>query len=423
MATEDRDVKRKKFYRTPNAGLWTATVLVIIYIVWVVVLSILTESGHLLNNQSFECGNSEEDESRLNEEASLVFLWTGLALPVCIMLLLNIWIKRSLNMSLFQLVIFVLFLAMTISFAKTWGRENEEIEAFKERYLELIPLTDVPGITQTPQNDKNCAMLNNVYCWQAEFKCCGLKGYQDWGAVIPDSCLCEGEDNSTGCVGVGNSLIHEKPCLPTVLSLVEKRSSTFWTIMTIWITIISVPVSMTVLFMMLCSYWLLCENCCYALSVWKYKLSGGEEMIPVVFIRKDNNNQPEGKGKEEEEKESSSNGVVLVVEDGGGEEGAEVVLVENAMTMIPLSGLRRLQEELEPPPVQHQVQCLCIISRKPRNFYTVMIEEGSLLLPADAMLADANKPTRCLWAEGPHVFSVEDIVWPRERKVTGSLSL
>ena len=34
----------------------------------------------------------------------------------------------------------------------------------------------------------------------AQFKCCGLEGYQDWGLVIPDSCLCEGEDKSTGCV-------------------------------------------------------------------------------------------------------------------------------------------------------------------------------------------------------------------------------
>ena len=163
------------------------------------------------------------------------------------------------------------------------------------------------------------------------------------------------------------------------------------------------------------------EDWCYTLSVWKYKLSGGVEMIPVVFIRKDNNNQPEeGNGKDEEERVSCSNGVVVDVEGGAGEEGADVFLDENAVTMIPLSELRSLQEELEPPPVQHQVQCLCIDSRKPKSFYTVMIEEGSPLLPPGAVLADANKPTMCVWAEGPHVFSLEHIVWPEERKVTSS---
>ncbi|XP_034434546.1 uncharacterized protein LOC117757468 isoform X1 [Hippoglossus hippoglossus] len=422
MAAEDRDDKREKVYRTPTAGLWTATGLVIGYLVWAVVLSILTESGHLLNNQGFECGNSEE--SRLTEEAFLVFLWTGMALPICFMLLLNIWIKRTFYKPLSLLAIFVVFVAMTVTFAKTWEKENEEIEAFKDRYLELIPLTDVPGITQSHANDKNCSMLSNVYRWQAEFKCCGLEGYQDWGPGIPDSCLYEGENKSTGCVGAGNSLVYEKPCLPTVLSLVEKRSSTLWTVMITWITIVGVPASMFVFLMVKCCCWVFCEDCCYRLSFWKYKLSGGVEMITVVFIRKDNNNQPEeGNGKDEEERVSCSNGVVVDVEDGAGEEGADVFLDKNAATRIPLSELRRLQEELDPPPVQHQVRCLCISSRKPRSFYTVMIEEGSPLLPAGAVLADANKPTTCVWAEGPHVFSLEDIVWPEESKVINSLPL
>ncbi|XP_060931509.1 uncharacterized protein LOC133005746 [Limanda limanda] len=418
------DDKRQKVYRTPSAGLWTATGLVLVYLVLAVVMFILKESGHLLNNQSFECGHSEE--SRLTQETFLVTLCTGMAVSICFMLLLNIWIKRIFYTPLSVFAIFGMFVAMSVSFAITWEKENQDIEAFKDRYLELIPLSDIPEISESHVNDKNCTMLSNVYRWQAEFKCCGLAGYQDWGLVIPDSCLCEGEDNSTGCVGAGNSLVYEKPCLPTVLSLVEKRSSTLRTVMITWLTIVSVPVSMFVFCITLLCCRVVWGDCyCHQLSLLKFKLSGGVEMIPVVFIRKDNNKQPEeGNGKDEEERESCSNGMVVDVEYGAGEEGADVFLEKNAVTMIPRSELRRLQEELEPPPVQHQVQCdLCMNSRRPRRVYTVMIEEGSPLLPADAVLVDANKPSRCVWVDGPHVFSLVDIVWMKESEKRSSLPL
>ncbi|AWO98041.1 Hypothetical protein SMAX5B_007750 [Scophthalmus maximus] len=376
MAAE-RDDKREKIFRTPDPGLWIATALVVTYMVGIIVLPILTASGHLRNGQSFECGDSSEEEARLSQEASLGILWTGMCLPISIMLLVNIWIKKSMFFPLWLLAPFVLFVVMAVTFAKTWVNETQEIEAFKERYSALYPLTHVPGITQAHLNNNNCDLLHNVYRWQTEFKCCGLGSYQDWGSAIPDSCLCEGEDDSSGCVGVGGSLVYEKICF---------------------------------------------ESCCYTLSVWKYKISGGEEMVPVVFISKDNNNQTEEEnGKDGEAKES---GVVVDVAggtraDGEGLDAAEVDPFENAVTMIPLSHLMRLQEELDPPPVQHTVRCLCIMPSKPKSFYTATIEEGSPLLPSGAMLADANKPTNCIWAEGPHVFSVEHIVWPPESQPRG----
>ncbi|XP_035504092.2 uncharacterized protein LOC118318484 [Scophthalmus maximus] len=421
MAAE-RDDKREKIFRTPDPGLWIATALVVTYMVGIIVLPILTASGHLRNGQSFECGDSSEEEARLSQEASLGILWTGMCLPISIMLLVNIWIKKSMFFPLWLLAPFVLFVVMAVTFAKTWVNETQEIEAFKERYSALYPLTHVPGITQAHLNNNNCDLLHNVYRWQTEFKCCGLGSYQDWGSAIPDSCLCEGEDDSSGCVGVGGSLVYEKPCLPAVLSLVGKRSSLFWTIMTVWITIHGVPVAMFAVLMFVCSYWICFESCCYTLSVWKYKMSGGEEMVPVVFISKDNNNQTEEEnGKDGEAKES---GVVVDVAggtraDGEGLDAAEVDPFENAVTMIPLSQLMRLQEELDPPPVQHTVRCLCIMPSKPKSFYTATIEEGSPLLPSGAMLADTNKPTNCIWAEGPHVFSVEHIVWPPESQPRG----
>lgn len=87
------------------------------------------------------------------------------------------------------------------------------------------------------------------------------------------------------------------------------------------------------------------------------------------------------------------------------------VSVDVPVVWIPLSALQRMQEELDPPLVQHRVQCLCIDKRKTRNFYTVMLEEGSPYSPSGAKLADPNKrPCSCFWAEGHHIFSVDNII-------------
>lgn len=151
-------------------------------------------------------------------------------------------------------------------------------------------------------------------------------------------------------------------------------------------------------------------------------------MVPVVFIRQNNNNQTEEENRKDgEAKESDCDDRVVLDVEGGtnakgeGQEAEEEDIDDNPVRMIPLSELRRLQEELDPPPVQHTVQCLCLLPPKSRNFYTILLEDGSPLLPSDAVLVDANKPTKtCLWAEGPHVFCVENIVWPKERNPNGS---
>ncbi|XP_040886132.1 uncharacterized protein LOC121176191 isoform X2 [Toxotes jaculatrix] len=384
MAAE-KDDNRETCYRKPSPKLWTATLLVLTYAVWCVVLPILTASGHLLNSQSFECGNSDE-----------------LFGSICI-----------------------LFVIMVISFTKTWEKETQEKEMFKKHYLALKPLRDLPGNTQTHLNDTNCPALNNVHRWQAEFKCCGLEGYQDWGSAIPDSCLCEGEDDRSGCVGVGDILIYEKPCLPTVLSLEQEGSSMFWPAMIVWMTItgalIFTLVLLVAVFCCVCSYWLYWQPCCYALRDWIYTLSGREVMVPVVFIRKNNNNQKqEENGKDGEVKESGVNESVVLdtahgtTVEGEVREAKERQWDDNVMSMIPLSELRRLQEELDPPPIQHHIQGLCVLPCTPKSFYLILIEEGSPLLPSNAVLADPDKPSTCYWAEGHHSFFVEDTVWPKD---------
>ena len=163
------------------------------------------------------------------------------------------------------------------------------------------------------------------------------------------------------------------------------------------------------------------DTCCVYLSECIYKMRGGEEMFPVVFIRQDNNNQTEDENvKDGEAKESvREDGVVVDIEGGTvaagkGQEAETQDLDESSVTFISLSELKKLQEELNPPPVQHQAQCLCLMSRKTKKFYTILIDEGSPLLPSGAVLV-ANKPARsCVWAQG-HVFSISNIVWPTER--------
>lgn len=130
-------------------------------------------------------------------------------------------------------------------------------------------------------------------------------------------------------------------------------------------------------------------------------------MVPVVFLNANNNQIKEENEKGEEKKESDVRVSALEIDD-------------NPLMMIPLSALERMQEELDPPPVQHRVLCRCIYERKGRNFYTVMLEEGSPYLPSGARLADPNKcPHFCGWAEGHHVFFLEDIIWPRNNDSTG----
>lgn len=117
---------------------------------------------------------------------------------------------------------------------------------------------------------------------------------------------------------------------------------------------------------------------------------------------------------EEEARESSRDDKVVLDVEGAGPKERDQDSDDNPVIMIPLSQLRRLQEELDPPPTEHLVLCLCIIDRKLRSFYTVPIDAGSPLLPSAAVLVDANKPrSNCMWAEGHHIFWVENVVWPK----------
>lgn len=132
-------------------------------------------------------------------------------------------------------------------------------------------------------------------------------------------------------------------------------------------------------------------------------------MVPVVFLNANNNQTKEENEKSEKEKESDVQ-VTVDVQSGADDPDS------NPLTMIPLSALQRMQEELDPPPAEHHVQCLCILKLKSRKFYTVMLEEGSPYLPSSALLADPNKcPNFCGWAEGHHLFIVERIIWPEKK--------
>ncbi|CAK6970732.1 uncharacterized protein LOC120798529 isoform X1 [Scomber scombrus] len=392
MATDDDD-KKSTFFRKSNSCLWTATGIVIIYAVWSLLLLILTASGHLLNSQSFECVNSQEDVTRLRREARLVYLGSGLSMAVCLLLLLEFWRKKG-------------FYGQIMTFSSF---HLQELQEFEKRYLALLPLKDTPSNIQNQLNENVCHEINNVHRWQAEFKCCGLQSYQDWKSPTPDTCLCDGKDNSSGCVGVGDLLVYEKMTMVGVFP-------GFFALLAL----------MSALYVF---YMLVVEECVGKFRYWIYKKRGGEDMVPVVFIRKNNDDETrEDNVDDGDAKESGEvGGAVLDIEEGTneqreGQEAAEDFDDDNAVSIILMSELTKLQEELDPPPVQHTVQCLCIIPCKPKDFYTIRIEEGSPLLPKNAKLVDADKPTgHCVWARGHHVFSVKHIVWPSERTPSHSL--
>ncbi|XP_070710204.1 uncharacterized protein [Pempheris klunzingeri] len=434
-AAAETDDKKKTFFRKPNSILWTATGLVVTYVVWCVLVIILTASGIFLNSLQFDCVNIKEEESRLKNKATLVYLWAGLSLLACIVQLLEIWRRKGFYGKVFVVTICVLTLVMILSFVKCWNEEAQEIKMFEERYLALLPLTHTPGNTES-LTDTICHK-RNVYHWQAEFKCCGLKGYQDWKSSIPDSCLCAREDNSSACVEVGNSLVYEKPCLPIVLSLDEKHRSRFWAIMIIWVILVgsfiaSAIVGAVIALLVGCC-WMIKEEHGYKLSYCIYRMRGGEEMVPVVFITNNNNSQTEEEiRKNGEAKESSRDGsVVLDMEgrinaDGEGQEAEEEDRYDNTVTMIPRSLLKRLQEEHGLRPVRYRVRSSLslVLSPVTRDFYTIMIQEVSPFLPSGAVLVDPNNPNKlCIWVEGPHLFDVSHIVWPRQEKSEGTQAL
>ncbi|KAF7662035.1 hypothetical protein LDENG_00247250 [Lucifuga dentata] len=412
------DRKNKK----PSCGDF----LVLIYAVGSGLLIVLASYGVFLKSQNFQCGRSDEDATRLETQDRLIYLPTIFSLMTCLMFLLAIGVPKSCKCTLFSLMHYVLIAIMIPMYGIQWQKETQEKQEFKERYLSMLPLTERVRNTQNLTAD--CSLTDNILRWQAEFKCCGLtNGSQDWNSTIPDSCFCEEADGKS-CVIINRNLIsaphtkdyiYKKPCLPIVLSLIDESSYTLWTIAKVLISLISIPLA--VIFVCCISIYscICCSDLCYELSVLKYKLSGGVEMMPVVFIRKNNNNETEENRAEDTANDSRKDeSIVLDIEEGTkqkeeGREAAEVDTLDNALCFIPRSELTKLQEELEPPPVQHQVQCLCLMSSKTRHFYIIHIDEGSPLLPSNAVLNDANKPKRCLWAEGHHIFSIEHQIWPQ----------
>ncbi|XP_069012838.1 uncharacterized protein [Embiotoca jacksoni] len=370
-------------------------------------------------------------ESMLKNEAELVYLWGGLNLLICIALLLDIFCRVKVFYIKLILIITgpMLLILMIIFFVNLKEKEIQDIKKFEERYLALRPLTDAKGNVQNQFTDRNGQIPTSINHWQTEFKCCGLESYQDWQAPIPDSCLCAGEDEKSGCVEVRGSLVYEKPCLPIVLLLVEKRSSTFWIVMTVWLTIVCVPfafaglcvMAIVIFGMFHCVFYCWEDSCSELVRICKRR-------VPVVFIRKNNNNQTEEENMEDEEEKESvgDDRVVLDMEDatnveGEGRDAAEEDRDDNPVKLICLSALRRLQKELDPPPVYHLVnkeKCCCLkrYDNKTIDFYTVLIEEGSPLLPKNAILVDPNKPTkRCFWEEGHYLYDFSDIVWPKHK--------
>ncbi|XP_047431432.1 uncharacterized protein LOC125000108 isoform X2 [Mugil cephalus] len=369
-------------FRKPSPALWIITTLVLLFAVCCILVCGFTLSGHLLNRQSFDCGLSDEFLPKLTDAAKcLVWIWLGSSMALCVWLLLGSWSKSSLC---FEMIITMVSAAiiMIVFYCRFQTKEIQEIQKFKERYSDfaVLPFNNTPRNLQEKQlTHAHENMLTNVYCWQTEFKCCGLETYQEWESRIPDSCLCDGEDGYSGCVRVGNSLVYEKIAFDS------------------------------------------CNP-----STWKYTLGLAEKLVPVVFIRKDNNNQMEPENVEDGKAKESvwDDGATVNIENSTNveaEEGEEYV-DDNPVKMIPLSLFKRLWVELNPPPVEHKVleeQCLSLIhttSSRPRNFYTILIEEGSPLLPSDAVLVDPNKPTGySYWREGNRIFNVTDIIWPKQK--------
>ncbi|XP_029969893.1 uncharacterized protein LOC115404627 [Salarias fasciatus] len=375
----DETESKKGFWRKPSSTLWAATAVVTTYGVWCVLLSILTATGLLLGSQNIECGDFLEFAQRPTNEARLVYIWAGVGVPACLFILLEFWRRHG------------------------------------HYFIPSLGVSTVLVVLMA-------CTLNDLHQKNYEFKCCGFASYRDWRGSIPASCSCAGEHN--GCLDLGNSFIHDQPCLPAVLALVDKRSFAFNIITYIWLSISAIPA--VVIPVSVIGLVFVCFYCCYQECECSCDCLR-EKRVPVVFIGKNNNNNQTDEEEEDRKEEGSPDGgVVLDMADGWNEEGEEAVQV-NGVTLIPVSLLARLQAELDPPPVQHWVTsqpCLCIDPPLPKKkaFHTVLIEEGSPLLPSGAVVVDLNKPMQfCRWDSRHHGFDCRQIVWPKA-KITEPIS-
>ncbi|XP_028306650.1 uncharacterized protein LOC114465683 [Gouania willdenowi] len=398
----------------PDSLVWSSTAVVTFHLIFCVLVIALTATGLILNDRNLECEASVEFASWQKLQITLVSSWAGLIFLACILVLLECWRRNGHTIKMIAGVTCVLTVIMVSSLIYLHKAETKEIQHFRERYL-----TFLPHMRRTKYvRNATCSLLTNVYSWQTQFQCCGLESHQDWNSFIPDSCLCNRGRSESGCVEFKHSLVYEKPCLPTVIDLLKTHNYPFWIIMIVWVSIVSSPLAITCLTLagliiwsfFFCMSWLMEDQIVWCKTCWRKK------RVPVVFIRKENNNQALSR------KQSSrdASGEHTNTEQEEEEQNTEDKPGVNPVKMITLPQLSRLQEGLDPPPVLHRVQngpCMCILppSTKIKDFYTVWIEEGSPLLPGDAILVDAHIPMKnCFWDKGHRYYDVNDIVWPKE---------
>ncbi|KAM9403468.1 tetraspanin-8-like isoform 1-T1 [Salvelinus alpinus] len=104
---------------------------------------------------------------------------------------------------------------------------SEMEQIVEEKFREVLPLNEAsPDVRQLTERI------------QLNLKCCGLFSYTDWGNNIPDSCLCEGEEDQMEgtCLNIPyqlsffsefkmteqQQLIYKQPCLPILQGYLAK---------------------------------------------------------------------------------------------------------------------------------------------------------------------------------------------------------
>lgn len=97
----------------------------------------------------------------------------------------------------------------------------------EEKFREVLPLNEAsPDVRQLTEK------------FQLNLKCCGLFGYTDWGDNVPDSCLCQGEEDliEGTCQNIPyqllilsefrmtghQKLIYKQPCFPIIEGYMAK---------------------------------------------------------------------------------------------------------------------------------------------------------------------------------------------------------
>uniref|UniRef100_A0A3Q3XKE0 Tetraspanin n=1 Tax=Mola mola TaxID=94237 RepID=A0A3Q3XKE0_MOLML len=156
--------------------------------------------GLTLVSQLVTSSNGRDDLQRRSNGILMLYILGVITMMVTIIGAYGAHKENKFCLNVFLVCMLVGFLLMLKSGIATATTRPEMEELLKEKFRELLPLDKVEESVKR--------MLDDV---QSQQNCCGVFGYKDWGDNIPDSCLCDQQQELSGLCQTVNSTMPQQP--------------------------------------------------------------------------------------------------------------------------------------------------------------------------------------------------------------------